>query len=256
METFIVCRLWIAFIGAACPMHSAPPKGDSICVCREASAFVTEMVARQPIRCCGFNAIVGANVMKQRHPQSHDAAHRAKPWAHIDPVRQAYAHRAQENVFWAEHEAALVRFRSNMASPHRLLWRLSALKLPRPQHRFVSRDGRTEITLAFGYPQRAAYFRDELEQYLLLARATFAPLSIKGSSPRWRGDGYRGQFDLRATACLRHRFDGDGHRDLSGKTQTCHRQRRQLFSWQRWQICRAPVAFTARPQWQSRVKAR
>ncbi len=67
-------------------------------------------------------------------------------------------------------------------------------------------------TLAFDYPRRAAYFREELEQYLLLAReAGFDPLDWRGSFA-----GAVGLPQFMPGSVRRHAvdFDGDGRIDL------------------------------------------
>ena len=71
-------------------------------------------------------------------------------------------------------------------------------------------------TLAFDYPPRAAYFRDELEQYLLLARDLgFDVFSVRGSYagaigiPQFMPGSYR-RFAVD--------FDGDGTVDLRRNT--------------------------------------
>jgi membrane-bound lytic murein transglycosylase B len=68
------------------------------------------------------------------------------------------------------------------------------------------------VTLAFNYPPRAAFFKSELEQYLLLTREEGVdPLSLTGSYA-----GAMGQTQFIASS-FRHYaidFDGDGKRDL------------------------------------------
>jgi membrane-bound lytic murein transglycosylase B len=68
------------------------------------------------------------------------------------------------------------------------------------------------VTLSFDYPARAKFFRDELEQYLLLTRdAHLDPLAIKGSyagamgAPQFMPSNYR-RYAVDA--------DADGHIDL------------------------------------------
>jgi membrane-bound lytic murein transglycosylase B len=68
------------------------------------------------------------------------------------------------------------------------------------------------VTLSFDYPARGKFFRDELEQYLLLTRdAHLDPLSIKGSyagamgAPQFMPSNYR-RYAVDA--------DADGHIDL------------------------------------------
>ncbi len=70
------------------------------------------------------------------------------------------------------------------------------------------------VTLAFDYPARAKFFRDELEQFLLLARdADIDPLTAKGSyagamgAPQFMPSNYR-RYAVDA--------DSDGHVDLWG----------------------------------------
>lgn len=70
------------------------------------------------------------------------------------------------------------------------------------------------VTLAFGYPRRAAFFRGELEQFLLLSRETGLSLTaVKGSFagaigvPQFMPSSYR-KYAVD--------FDGDGRRDLRG----------------------------------------
>ena len=71
-------------------------------------------------------------------------------------------------------------------------------------------------TLAFDYPKRAEFFRDELEQYLLLGREQRADiLNIKGS--------YAGAIGIPQFMPSSYRryavdFDNDGKVDLSGST--------------------------------------
>lgn len=70
------------------------------------------------------------------------------------------------------------------------------------------------VTLAFGYPRRATFFRGELEQFLLLTRETGLSLTaVKGSFagaigiPQFLPSSYR-KYAVD--------FDGDGRRDLRG----------------------------------------
>ena len=81
-------------------------------------------------------------------------------------------------------------------------------------------------TLAFDYPPRADFFRDELEQYLLFARDLgFDVFSVRGSYagaigiPQFMPGSYR-RFAVD--------FDGDGVVDLRRKRRRRDRQRGQL----------------------------
>ncbi|MFE8072731.1 lytic murein transglycosylase B [Marinobacteraceae bacterium S3BR75-40.1] len=67
-------------------------------------------------------------------------------------------------------------------------------------------------TLAFHYPPRAPFFRDELEQYLLLSREQgFDPLTLKGS---YAGAMGYGQFISSSYRAYAVDFDHDGTADI------------------------------------------
>jgi membrane-bound lytic murein transglycosylase B len=69
-------------------------------------------------------------------------------------------------------------------------------------------------TLAFDYPPRADYFREELEQFLLLTRESkIDPLSVKGS---YAGAIGIPQFMPGSVRRYGLDYDGDGHVDLAG----------------------------------------
>ena len=73
-------------------------------------------------------------------------------------------------------------------------------------------------TLAFDYPPRAAYFRDELEQYLLLARDLgFDVFSVRGS---YAGAIGIPQFMPGSQRRFAVDFDGDGAIDLGATRPT------------------------------------
>ena len=91
-------------------------------------------------------------------------------------------------------------------------------------------------TLAFDYPRRAAFFRGELKQFLLLAREQgFSPLSPKGSFA-----GAMGLPQFMPGSYRRYAVDFDGDRACRPVRQRRGRDR------QRRQLSRAP-RLAARP---------
>ena len=97
-------------------------------------------------------------------------------------------------------------------------------------------------TLAFDYPLRAAFFRSELEQFLLLARENgVSPLDIKGS--------YAGAIGIPQfmPSSQRHYavdFDGDNKIDLRRSTTDAIGSVARFLNIHGWQT-RAPVAVPA-----------
>lgn len=127
----------------------------------------------------------------------------------LDPLR------IREGVrFWHAHEATLERARETWSVPPEYVVAIIGVETIYGR---VTGDFRVVdalSTLAFDYPRRAAFFRDELEQYLLLARDEgFDPLEAKGSFA-----GAIGLPQFMPGSIRRHAtdFDGDGRVDLSG----------------------------------------
>ncbi len=97
-------------------------------------------------------------------------------------------------------------------------------------------------TLAFDYPPRAAFFRAELEQYLLLAREErLDPLAIKGS---YAGAMGQAQFISSSYRHFAVDFDHDGQRDLWNSSADAIGSAAHYLSEHGWQKD-APVAVRA-----------
>ncbi len=153
----------------------------------DVQAFIREMAARH-----GFNATRLQAVFDRAYAQPSIIAAmsrpaEAKPW---------YAYRT---IFVNPKRIQIVvaiigvetQYGGNMGK-HRVLEALS--------------------TLAFDYPRRAAYFRKELENFLLLTRAEgIDPLVPRGSYAGAMGYGQFMPSSFRSHAVD---FDGDGRRDL------------------------------------------
>jgi membrane-bound lytic murein transglycosylase B len=117
-------------------------------------------------------------------------------------------------AFWREHQRALARARSTYGVPEEIIVAIIGVET------FYGRNtGRWRVldalaTLAFDYPPRAAYFRGELENFLVFARELGVDvLDVKGSYA-----GAIGIPQFMPTSYLRYAvdFDGDGSADLRG----------------------------------------
>ena len=139
-------------------------------------------------------------------------AEKAKPWFEYRPIFVT-ERRIREGVdFWSAHRQALDRasVRSGVAPEY-----LAAILGVETYYGRLTGSYRVLdalATLAFDYPARAPFFRDELEQFFLLTRdADLNPLNVKGSyagamgAPQFMPSNYR-RFAVDA--------DADGHIDL------------------------------------------
>jgi membrane-bound lytic murein transglycosylase B len=116
--------------------------------------------------------------------------------------------------FWREHAGAVARASERFGVPEEIIVSIIGVETIYGRHTGDFRVIEALATLAFDYPRRAEYFREELEQYLLLAReAGFDPLAWRGSFA-----GAIGLPQFMPGSIRRHAvdFDGDGRIDLRG----------------------------------------
>lgn len=125
----------------------------------------------------------------------------------IEPVRIREGLR-----FWREHRATLRRASARFGVPEEIIVSIIGIETLYGRQAGDFRVMDTLTTLSFDYPRRAAFFREELEQFLLLAReGGFDPL-------QWRGSfaGAVGLPQFMPGSIRRHAidFDEDGRIDL------------------------------------------
>ncbi len=114
--------------------------------------------------------------------------------------------------FWRDNAAALARAEAIYGVPPEIVVAIIGVETFYGRNTGSHRVIDALATLAFDYPRRAAFFRGELKEYLLLARdQDFSPLVPRGSYagamglPQFMPGSYR-RFAVD--------FDGDGHADL------------------------------------------
>ena len=109
-------------------------------------------------------------------------AEKAKPWSEYRPIFITERRIREGTDFWIAHRQALdqASVRSGVAPEY-----LAAILGVETYYGRLTGSYRVLdalVTLAFDYPARAKFFRDELEQFLLLSRdAGLDPLAVKGS---------------------------------------------------------------------------
>lgn len=125
-------------------------------------------------------------------------AEKAKPWFEYRPIFITERRIREGTEFWMAHRQALdqASIRSGVAPEY-----LAAIVGVETYYGRLTGSYRVLdalATLAFDYPARAKFFRDELEQYLLLTRDLGVdPLSLKGSyagamgAPQFMPSNYR-----------------------------------------------------------------
>jgi len=168
-----------------------------------------------------------------------------KPWYEYRPLFLQPARVASGVAFWNAHAAVLDKAERIYGVPPQIITAILGVET-----RYGSRQGSYRVmdslvTLAFNYPPRAAFFRSELEQYLLLTREEGVdPMSVTGSYA-----GAMGQTQFISSSFRRYAvdFDGDGRRDLWNDAADAIGSVGNYFKhhgWERGGLVAVPAAVT------------
>lgn len=179
----------------------------------DVKAFIDELSVRDSIPKKQLRALMAAAKSQPAIIEAMDRpAEKAKPWFEYRPIFLT-ERRIQEGLsFWLAHRQELdqASTRSGVAPEY-----IAAIVGVETYYGRMTGSYRVLdalSTLAFDYPARAKFFRDELEQFILLTRdSSLDPLTVKGSyagamgAPQFMPSNYR-RFAVDA--------NGDGHVDL------------------------------------------
>lgn len=208
----------------------------------EVTAFIEDMVQRHQFNHEALTRLFREVRLKQSILSAMDRPTEAKPWRDYRPLFVESQRIAGGTRFWAEHEAVLMRAEAKYGVPAAVIVAIIGVETFYGRNTGSYRVMDALATLAFAYPKRAAYFRSELEQFLLLAReGGFDPLTIKGS--------YAGAMGISQFMPSSYRqygvdFDGDGQRDLWRNAQDAIGSVARYLQGYGWQPG-APIAVPA-----------
>lgn len=209
----------------------------------DVQAFIGEMVGSQ-----GFSReeLVSLFAQAERQQPILDAiarpAERVLVWHEYRDIFIEEARIAQALAFWSEQEAALADAERVYGVPPEYVLAILGVET-----RFGRVTGRWRVidalaTLAFDYPPRAAFFRRELGEFLLLAREEGRnPLTLTGS---YAGAMGYGQFIPSSYRHYAVDFDGDGLRDIWGNPRDAVGSIANYFNvhgWERGGLVALPV---------------
>ncbi|MDQ3185904.1 MAG: lytic murein transglycosylase B [Pseudomonadota bacterium] len=200
-------------------MIGSAPGGITAAVAQprpEIEIFIGEMVERHGFEQAKLESIFGLARFQPAIINAISQPATSRPWYEYRPLFINSRRIAGGVAFWNSHAATLERARKEFGIPEEIIAAVIGVETS-----YGAQTGKHRVldaltTLAFDYPKRAVFFRNELEQYLLLGREQEADvLNIRGS--------YAGAIGIPQFMPSSYRryavdFDGDGKADLAGST--------------------------------------
>ncbi|MET0084261.1 MAG: lytic murein transglycosylase B [Sedimenticola sp.] len=136
----------------------------------------------------------------------------AKPWYKYRRIFVTDSRANQGVAFWEQNEALLQQAEAQYGVPPEIIVAIIGVETRYGRHAGKYSVLDALATLAFGYPRRSAFFKKQLEAFLLLAREEKTdPLSLKGS---YAGAMGKPQFIPTSYRAYAVDFDNDGRRDI------------------------------------------
>ncbi len=222
-------------LAAACGVVSA----DTLSVMSrpELRSFLDEMVSRHNFQRTELAALFNQATLRPDIIEAISRPAEAKPWYEYRDIFLTSG-RIQGGVeFWDEHAADLAHAENIYGVPAEIIVAIIGVET-----RYGKNTGSYRVldalsTLAFDYPPRSDFFRNELEQYLLLTREEkIPPLSLTGS---YAGAMGLPQFIPSSFRSYAVDFDGDGRRDLWGNASDAIGSVAHYFTEHGWQARKA-----------------
>jgi len=206
----------LCLLSGALPALARPPadtKAAGYAARKDVRAFIDEMTAEH-----GFDRAALARTLGEARYQRAIVDAMDRPL--LEPPKwYSYARSflAPERVaagvrYWRAHQDDLARAEERYGVPAEIVVAILGVETYYGKNAGNYRVLDALATLAFDYPRRAAFFRGELKQFLLLARELgMSPLAAKGSFAGAMGVPQFMPGSYRAYAVD---FDGTGHPDL------------------------------------------
>ncbi len=178
--------------------------------------FVNEMVVKHDFDAAKLTRLLGHARAQPKIIAAMRRPAEAKPWHQYRELFLTPKRIQEGAAFWINAQPWLDKAEERYGVPAEIIVGIIGVETQYGQHKgkFKVLDALT--TLAFSYPERAPFFRAELENFILLAREEqIDPLTLTGSYagaigvPQFMPSSYR-RFAVD--------FDGDGKKDLIGST--------------------------------------
>lgn len=224
-------------------LAASAPAGADIAGRPEVAAFVRELAARRHFDAAELARLFGGVVSQPRILAAMDHPAESKPWWQYRKILLDEAHVQGGVAFWRQYRAYLEEAESRYGvAPEMVVAIIGA------ESRYGEVLGNHRVvdalaTLAFDYPRRAGYFRQELEEYLLMCREE----GVDPAQPRGSYAGAMGMPQFMPGSYRQYAvdLDGDRKRNLWTNPADAIASVAHYFARAGWQRG-GPVAFPAR----------
>lgn len=179
---------------------------------QQLSEFIDEMVTRHDFEYGELESLFRQANLSQPVIEAISRPAEALPWYRYRALFVVEDRIVQGVEFWHAHSAALAKAERRFGVPAEIIVAIIGVETRYGRNTGDHRVLDALATLAFNFPSRAAFFRGELEQYLLLTREQgLDPLRLTGS--------YAGAMGIPQFIASSYRhyaidFDGDGFADI------------------------------------------
>ena len=178
----------------------------------EYEAFINEMAGKHGLDIAALRRLFAQILPQPSIIRAMNAPSTALPWhafrkGHVDAVRINGGVK-----FWGQHAATLARASREYGVPEDIITATIGIETHYGGYTGNFRILDALATLAFDYPKRAEFFRDELEQFVLMGKEM--SLDLAGLRGSYAGAMGMPQFMPSSYRKYAVDFDGDGKRDL------------------------------------------
>ena len=230
---FITLLMAVPIMAIAAPAAIPPPFGINFSQNNEVQSFINDISQKDGFKPDTLKHLFTQTRFNQKIIDAITRPAESKPWYQYRPIFVTKKRIDEGVTFWNENQSILERAEKVYGVPPEIIVAILGVETRYGRHKGVYRVMDSLATLAFGYPQRADFFRSELEQYLLLTREeNLDPLTVKGSYAGAMGNA---QFISSSYRSYAVDFDGDGKRDLWNNASDTIGSVANYFNRHHWQ---------------------